>query len=143
MVTGLFDHTLDNTPALTNIAIGATIIKNQFTLDCNGGGPDASFSLELVKLAALFRGSKMASAALGTVDYSSKLSMQWKLKFHRSLNFVRHLSKGDIITSGAIRCVRPGFGISRIHCDEIVGRQCTEDCDANTPVTSSSIKSGA
>ena len=42
MVTGLSDHTLDNTTALASIALGASIIEKHFTLDRNNGGPDDS-----------------------------------------------------------------------------------------------------
>src|SRR5690606_32243372 len=53
LVTGLSDHTLDNTTAITSVALGASIVEKHFTLDRNGGGPDDSFSLEPTDLAAL------------------------------------------------------------------------------------------
>lgn len=43
-VTGLSDHTLNNTTA--SVALGTSIIENHFTLDQNGGCPDNGFSLE-------------------------------------------------------------------------------------------------
>ena len=45
LVTGLSDHTIDNTIAISSIALGASIIEKHVTLNRNGGGPDDSFSL--------------------------------------------------------------------------------------------------
>ena len=59
-MTGLSDHTLDNTTAVTSIAMGATIIEKHFTFNRKGGGPDDSFSLEPNELEALCKDSKTA-----------------------------------------------------------------------------------
>ena len=45
LVTGLSDHTIDNTTAITSVAFGASIIEKHVTLDRNGGGRDDSFHL--------------------------------------------------------------------------------------------------
>src|SRR5690606_28384546 len=76
VVTGLSDHTLDNTTAIASVAMGAALIEKHFTLDRNGGGPDDSFSLEPADLANLVRGARTAWEALGRVDYGRKSSEQ-------------------------------------------------------------------
>jgi len=112
LVTGLSDHTLDNTTAISSVVLGASIIEKHVTLDRNGGGPDDSFSLEAAELKALCHGAKTAWQALGQVDYGRKSSEQANVKFRRSLYFVKDLKMGSIITSADIRSVRPGFGLA-------------------------------
>jgi len=134
LVIGLSDHTLDNTTALTSVAMGARIIEKHFTLDRSGGGPDDSFSLEPSELAALCQGVKTAWQALGRVDYGRKSSEQGNVKFRRSLYFVKSLKVGDEITPDAIRSVRPGFGLPTKYADALLGKRMSRDVNYGTAV---------
>lgn len=134
LVTGLSDHTLDNTTAVTSVALGASIIEKHFTLDRNGGGPDDSFSLEPVELKQLCDGAKTAWSALGQVDYGRKSSEKGNAQFRRSLYFVRDLQVGEIITADAVRSVRPGFGLPPKFMAEVIGKTVNQPILANTPV---------
>ena len=125
LVTGLSDHTLDNTTAIASVALGASIIEKHFTLDRSGGGPDDSFSLEPAELAALCQGAKTAWSALGLVDYGRKSSEQGNVKFRRSLYFVKDMKAGDMITADCVRSIRPGFGLAPSHLDMLLGRRVT------------------
>ncbi len=140
LVTGLSDHTLDNTTAITSVAMGASIIEKHFTLSRAGGGPDDSFSLEPAELAALCKDSKTAWAALGKVDYGRKSSEQGNVKFRRSLYFVKDLKAGEVITPDAVRSVRPGFGLAPKLLDAVIGKQVRCDIEANTPVKLDAIE---
>lgn len=135
LVTGLSDHTLDNTTAITSVVLGASIIEKHFTLDRNGGGPDDSFSLEPTDLAALCRDSKTAWKALGQVDYGRKSSEQGNAQFRRSLYFVKDMKTCDVVTEDCVRSVRPGFGLAPKHLEWLVGREVNSPIKANTPVT--------
>lgn len=134
LVTGLSDHTLDNTTAITSVAMGASIIEKHFTLDRNGGGPDDSFSLEPSELAALCRGAKTAWQALGQVDYGRKSSEQGNAKFRRSLYFVKDMEAGEMITPNAIRSVRPGFGLPPKLYGDLIGKRVKLNILFGTPV---------
>ncbi len=123
LVTGLSDHTLDNTTAITSVAMGASIIEKHFTLNRSGGGPDDSFSLEPAELAALCKDSKTAWAALGKVDYSRKSSEQGSVKFRRSLYFIRAALAGEVLSVDMVRSVRPGFGLAPKYLETILGRR--------------------
>lgn len=139
VVTGLSDHTLDNTTAIASVALGASIIEKHFTLDRNGGGPDDSFSLESAELAALCRDARTAWSALGEVDYGRRPSEQANVKFRRSLYFVRDLQPGEVITADAVRSVRPGYGLPPGEIDRVVGRRAARRIAANTPVLRDAI----
>lgn len=139
LVTGLSDHTLDNTTAITSVALGASIIEKHFTLDRNGGGPDDSFSLEPAEFADLCRGSKTAWAALGKVDYDRKSSEQGNVKFRRSLYFTKSLAAGETISADAIRSVRPGFGAAPRNLPIIIGKKVITSVSKNSPVIINNI----
>jgi len=139
LVTGLSDHTLDNTTAVTSVALGASLIEKHVTLDRSGGGPDDSFSLEPADLAALCNDSKTAWQALGNVDYGHKSSEQGNVKFRRSLYFVKDLKTGDTITEECLRSVRPGYGLAPKYMSDIVGRTVNRDVSAMTPVTKDAL----
>lgn len=134
LVTGLSDHTLDNTTAIASVVLGASIIEKHFTLDRNGGGPDDSFSLEPADLAALCRDSKTAWKALGQVDYGRKSSEQGNAQFRRSLYFVKDMKAGDVITEDCIRSVRPGYGLEPKKLPDILWKIVERDVSTNSPV---------
>lgn len=139
LVTGLSDHTLDNTTAIASVVLGASIIEKHFTLNRNGGGPDDSFSLEPAELAALCRDSKTAWSALGAVDYGRKSSEQENAQFRRSLYFVKDMKAGDVITADSVRSVRPGFGLAPKFLDVVIGMPVAHDVKYATPVMDASI----
>lgn len=135
VVTGLSDHTLDNTTAIASVVLGASLIEKHFTLDRSGGGPDDSFSLEPDGLAELCRNSKTAWSCLGQVNYGRKSSEQGNAQFRRSLYFVEDVKAGELIDESAVRSVRPGFGLAPKHLKSVIGRRAAEDIPCNTPVS--------
>ena len=134
LVTGLSDHTIDNTTAIAAVALGAAIVEKHVTRDRKGGGPDDSFSLEPAEFASLCAAARTAWGALGAVDYGRKSSERGNAVFRRSLYFVRDLRAGDVITADAVRSVRPGFGAAPKHLEAIIGRRMLRDVSAESPV---------
>ena len=121
LVTGLSDHTIDNTTAIASVALGASIIEKHVTLDRNGGGPDDSFSLERQELKELCTGAKTAWESLGNVDYSMKSSEQGFVKVRRSLYFVKDIKEGEVITEAHVKSIRPGYGLKPKELGRIIG----------------------
>lgn len=134
LITGLSDHTLDNTTAVASVAMGAAIIEKHFTLDRSGGGPDDSFSLEPQEFAELCKGARTAWEAMGRIDYGRKSSESGNVIFRRSLYVVRDIAKGQMITAEDVRSVRPGYGLAPKHLDRVLGRRAKTDIRLNTPV---------
>lgn len=140
LVTGLSDHTLDNTTAIASIALGASIIEKHFTLDRKGGGPDDSFSLEPQGLSELCCGVNTAWHALGKVDYSRKSSEESNLKFRRSLYFVKPLKAGEVVTEDSVRSIRPGYGLAPKYLNTVLGSVLVSNVDCGTPVSFDLLK---
>jgi N-acetylneuraminate synthase len=135
LVTGLSDHTIDNTTAIASVALGASIIEKHVTLDRNGGGPDDSFSLEEKELEALCKYSSVAWESLGKVDYGMKSSEQGNVKFRRSLYFVKDIYEGEVITSSHIKSIRPGYGIAPKFFKKIIGTKAIKSATVGDAVT--------
>ena len=132
---GLSDHTLDNTVAITAVALGAVAIEKHFTLDRGDGGPDAAFSLEPSEFASLVTTARTAWAALGKADGVRAPSEQGNRMFRRSIYAVQDIKKGDRLTQESVRVIRPGFGLAPRHYDEVLARAASADIARGTPIS--------
>lgn len=111
LITGLSDHTIDNTTAIASVALGASIIEKHVTLDRNGDGADDSFSIESEELSQLCSEAKTAWESLGKIDYGRKSSEQTNVKFRRSLYFVKDIKAGEIITGSHVKSLSSTFSL--------------------------------
>lgn len=135
LLTGLSDHTIENTTAVASVALGASIIEKHVTLNRNGGGPDDSFSLDRVGLIELCRDAKAAWRSLGKVDYGKKSSEQGNIKFRRSLYCVKDVQKGEVITENHVKSIRPGFGLAPKYYEQVLGKVAQRNIVCGTPMT--------
>ena len=139
VVCGLSDHTLDNTSAITSVALGASLIEKHFTLDRNGGGPDDSFSLEPKEMAALCSSAKTAWQAMGKVDYGRKSSEEGNVQFRRSLYVVENVKAGEALTASSVRSIRPGYGLAPKYLESLIGRVAKRDIISGTALSWDSL----
>ena len=137
---GLSDHTLDNTTAISSIALGACVIEKHVTLDRSAGGPDDSFSLEPSEFKELCEGAKTAWQALGKIDYGRKSSEEKNVQFRRSLYFVKNIRAGEVITHEHVKSVRPGFGMNPKYLEIIIGKKVNSDKKYGDAVKKSDIE---
>lgn len=134
LVTGLSDHTLDNTTAIASVALGSSIIEKHFTLNRKGGGPDDSFSLEPPELTQLCQDSKTAWHALGKIDYSRKPSEKGNLQFRRSLYIKLAIEAGDVLTESNVTSIRPGYGLPPKHYEDVLGKKVKKSLKPGEPL---------
>ena len=134
-LTGLSDHTLGTTAAITAIGLGARVIEKHVTLDRQDKGPDSAFSLEPDELQKLCAETAAAFSALGTVNYETKSAEKENFKFRRSIYFVMDKKCGERIVSTDIRRIRPGFGLPPRYFNDLIGKTVNQDVSAGTAVT--------
>lgn len=121
VISGLSDHTMGTTAAVTAVALGACIIEKHFTLSRQDKGPDSEFSLEPHEMERLCVEAKDAWSALGTAGYTRKEAEEKSKIFRRSVYFVRDLEEGAAITRDDIRRIRPGKGLAPKLFDQLIG----------------------
>jgi N-acetylneuraminate synthase len=134
VLTGLSDHTIDNTTAIASVVLGACLIEKHVTLDRNGGGPDDSFSLEEPELFQLCRDAKIAWEALGKVNYERKESEKGNLVFRRSLYAVKDIKAGELFTHDNVRSIRPGYGLAPKQLSKVILNKALVDIAKGTPL---------
>ena len=132
---GLSDHTLDNSAAVSAVALGACFIEKHFTLDRTAGGPDDSFSLEPDDLKSLCEMTKTAYHALGRVNYDTKESETQNIQFRRSLFVVEDMKKGDVFSNKNVRSVRPGNGLPPKLLPDVLGKKASCTIMKNSPLS--------
>jgi len=131
---GLSDHTTSNLTSVLAVSKGASAIEKHFKLDEEDCGPDASFSILPDQLKSLCQECEDAFEAIKSNKLRREPSELINKKFRRSLYFVRSLSKGETISKGDIRRVRPGFGLEPKYFDWVVGQKVSKDVDFGDPV---------
>ena len=139
VLTGLSDHTIDNTTAITSVGLGACVIEKHVTLNRDGGGPDDSFSLEKSELSQLCNDSQVAWESIGAVNYERKESEKNNTVFRRSLYFVTNGMEGEEITTDMVKSIRPGYGLPPKYLPEILGQKLLRDVLIGDRVDSTSV----
>jgi len=134
VMTGLSDHTLGTTAAVTATALGACLIEKHVTLSRKEKGPDSEFSLEPGELKQLVNEIKAAWSTIGKITYKQQLAEQQNVKFRRSLYFIKDIKAGEVITNNCVRRIRPGYGLPPKYHRQVVGLTARKDIHRGTPV---------
>jgi len=132
---GLSDHTMGIGAAVAAVALGATVIEKHFTLRRTDGGVDADFSLEPAEFALLRLEMERAWQSVGRVAYGPTEGERQSMIFRRSLYIAQDLNTGDLLTSEAMRIIRPGHGLPPKYYDLLLGKRVGRSVKKGTPLT--------
>jgi N-acetylneuraminate synthase len=133
-LVGLSDHSLGTAVSVAAVALGACLIEKHFTLARADGGPDAAFSLEPDELARLTADCRTAWEALGEVRYEEVEAEAAARDHRRSLYVVADVRRGEVLTAGNVRSIRPGHGLAPKHLDAVLGRTANRDLTRGEPL---------
>ena len=127
---GYSDHTHGIEIPVAAVAMGACVIEKHFTLDRNMKGPDHKASLESDELAAMVQAIRNVEKALGD---GRKIPSKSEIKnipiARKSIVAKKKIIKGETFTEENITTKRPGYGISPMRWNEILGTKAIRDFD--------------
>ena len=121
---GYSDHTLGIEVPIAAVALGAKIIEKHFTLDRNLPGPDHKSSLEPHELKSMvqsIRNIELAISGSGIKEPSNSELFNIKI-VRKSIVASSVIRKGDKFTEFNITTKRPGYGISPMNWDDVIGK---------------------
>ena len=125
---GYSDHTLGIEVDIAAVAMGAKCIEKHFTLDRNMNGPDHKASLEPNQLKEMVLAIRNIEKALGTsIKQPSKSEISNINLVRKSIVAKIQIKKGELFTDKNLIVKRPGYGISPIMWDEIIGTKSKKD----------------
>ncbi|MCB9727482.1 MAG: pseudaminic acid synthase [Deltaproteobacteria bacterium] len=134
VVSGLSDHSMGHTVALTAVALGAHVIEKHFIARRADGGPDSAFSMEPAEMKALVEAVRQAEAAIGRVRYGAGLAESGNVVFRRSIFAVADIAAGEPFTRENTRVIRPGHGLPPRDLPQVLGRRAARDIARGTPL---------
>ena len=130
---GFSDHTIGTAIPLASIALGACIIEKHFTIDKTLSGWDHSISADPHEMKIIREeGDNIAKSLGSSVRIVSSAEQEKKLKFRRSVVYVKSLPKGHIINKDDLTGKRPGTGVSPELIENIIGRKLNTSVEGDT-----------
>ena len=120
---GYSDHTSGIEVPIAAVALGACVIEKHFTLDRAMDGPDHKASLEPDELKAMVSAIRNIEQTLGDgIKRPSPSELKNIPIARKSLVALCDIKKGDLFSVKNLGAKRPGYGISPMRWDEVIGR---------------------
>ncbi len=128
---GYSDHTLGKEVSLAAVAMGAVVIEKHFTLGRNMSGPDHRASLGPAEFSDMVKMIRNIEASFGTGEKKPTISEKNNLAIVRKSIFAASpIKKGEKFTEKNITVKRPGFGLSPMMWDVVIGKRARRDFKA-------------
>lgn len=138
---GFSDHTSGIVAGVASVAMGAIVVEKHFTLDRNLPGPDHKASLEPLELKefveSLHRVSNMKGDGVKTPQEVEKKNI---LPARKGLRYMNSMSKGDQISLGNLKIVRPCEGMGPDKLKLVLGSTLSKDVFAGSPVLAEDLE---
>lgn len=116
--------------------IGASIIEKHVTLSYRDGGADSKFSIEPGELESMVKDIRRYEKTMGEIKYGpTNEAEKYNKGFQRSLFVVGDIKKGEQLTRGNIRSIRPAAGLHTKFFKEVIGRKAAKDIERGTPLS--------
>jgi len=133
---GYSDHTKGIDIPIAAAALGAKVIEKHFTLDCSMEGPDHKASLEPEELKTMVTAIRNIEVALGDgIKRLTPSEAKNKSIVRKSLVASKAIKKGEIYSHQNITAKRPGYGLSPMCWDDVMGRVALRDYEADEMIT--------
>jgi len=121
---GLSDHSVSFTPALVAVTKNAPIIEKHVTYSKKLKGPDHQASLEIKDFKTFVDYIKETEFLCNSKMYKKNLNENnVKRVSRKSIVSTGYISKGTVLKRKNLCFKRPGFGISPLEINKIVGRK--------------------
>lgn len=133
VAVGYSDHTLGIEIPVAAVALGATVIEKHFTLDRNLEGPDHRASLEpdqLTAMVAAIRNIELVMSGDGVKRPSASEARNAPIA-RKSIVAKIDIRAGEAFCDANLTTKRPGFGLSPMRWDDVIGRPALRDFAAD------------
>ena len=135
VAVGYSDHTRGIEVPIAAVALGATVIEKHFTLDQSLPGPDHQASLDPAELRAMIAAIRNIEVALGDgIKRPSPSEIKNKPLSRKSIVAQRPIRTGESFSPENLAVKRPGYGISPMHWDAVIGQRARRDFLADEPI---------
>lgn len=129
---GYSDHSLSNETSISAVALGASVIEKHITIDKNLEGPDHTASLEPKEFKQLVKSIRKVEIILGKKQkIPNSVEIENSLLVRKSIVAAKFIKKGDFFSKANLTTKRPGYGLSPMLWNSVIGKKASKDYKLN------------